>query len=156
MARSVVTSALVGVSLALFFPAACTRPDVPQEYESFFALPFNVQADSLRTYPPVDQIEIYLLSPRVSPPGHPGLAFVVAENGPPILPSILPKLAAAQGRDPDIEFLLLVLSSMVCEHGHSLSGDTTLARVASEAAARNPNILVERAMTEIRTDCRDG
>ena len=155
MARFVAISTVLALSFVLLLRATCAPPDIPPAYRSFFKVPFNEQPDSLRTFPPGDQIEIYLLYPAVSHPGHPGLVSVVAENGPAILPLILPRLTAADESDPEMRDLFYVLGVMVCEHGHSLAGDTTLMRVVSEAAARSPYAVVERSMARIRTDCRD-
>lgn len=149
-ATRVATLPLVLVMSGLW---GCGQPDVPPVYEDFIRLPRSERADTLRTMSATNQLDAYLWSQRVVRPPPMELAWVVAEQGFNVLPSVVTRLDKA-GNAADVEAWLAVLSAMSCSADMELSTDTLVTNAVERAVSRvNVNSLMRTYAGRIGGDC---
>lgn len=142
---------LIGITLLL---TACDP--LCDKYHDFVRLPVRVQADTLSSFPPEEQVEMYLATQYCLHPPAP-LYRDLAKAGEAVLPAILSRL---EETDSDAERmpLLRVLGTMSCEY-YDLSENAraiTISEGAVERLGPDRRSYGREYMLEIRREACPG
>jgi hypothetical protein len=125
---------------------------IPDEYRSFFELPFDQRRAALADYSLEDQLELVLLAQRVNPPGDPLLWRALARTGGQgIVPVLVDRLARATD---EIEIIDLARGAFYlrCLYHVGTQGDDTLTDVLLAASERARTPYWKSEVLNIRRD----